>query len=474
MQAHPVRVTSRITVIACSLVSLLPLLICWPQFSRLFFFDDDWEIARWSGQAWVESLARRTVSRRGHIPPSSNCSGWAPFRLTGGSYFGLILLLWGTHIVICVLLGWLLARFGLRPAAIAFALLSFGLAWTNLETLTWAMQWNSQLALVFFLAAWHFLLGTHTLDRRAAACLLCLLASGLCSSRGIVLRGGAGGLRLGKGRRQGTAAADRLVPGVKRTVCRGDVAAGSPPCRSAWRSPALRLRLSALESAVPAAGRRCGNFSASPRPWPAAHSRRRSFSGLSGRPNRPLDRCCGLWSPSISWSLRHLAIAAGQRAFPPPQARVTNTFRCCASARWRASWSPGSGAECRSGFCCYAPLRWRYLGNGMPSSGRLARRQVARRRGTHRSHGPLRSVKAHRGPCPGVDTALRSSLTSFAYRAPSPPWWRDRSEIAPETTSSLCVVFGNISPPSPVLRSERVIHHSHEHISSAKASSGIH
>ena len=185
MQAHPVRVTSRITVIACSLVSLLPLLICWPQFSRLFFFDDDWEMLDGAAKLGLNRWLAEPFLGEG-IFPLFKLLWMGAIRLTGGSYFGLILLLWGTHIVICVLLGWLLARFGLRPAAIAFALLSFGLAWTNLETLTWAMQWNSQLALVFFLAAWHFLLGTHTLDRRAAACLLCLLASGLCSSRGIV------------------------------------------------------------------------------------------------------------------------------------------------------------------------------------------------------------------------------------------------------------------------------------------------
>jgi hypothetical protein len=37
-------------------------------------------------------------------------------------------------------------------AAIAFALVAFGLSWTNLETLGWSMQWSSQLAIVFFLA----------------------------------------------------------------------------------------------------------------------------------------------------------------------------------------------------------------------------------------------------------------------------------------------------------------------------------
>lgn len=51
----------------------------------------------------------------------------------------MILLLWITHVVVCLLFGCLLARFDLPPAAIAFALLTFGLSWTNLETLGWAM-----------------------------------------------------------------------------------------------------------------------------------------------------------------------------------------------------------------------------------------------------------------------------------------------------------------------------------------------
>jgi hypothetical protein len=67
-------------------------------------------------------------------------------RLTEGSYFGMILLLWITHVAVYLLLGCLLARFDLPAAAIAFALLTFGLSWTRL-----AMRWNAQLAIVFFL-----------------------------------------------------------------------------------------------------------------------------------------------------------------------------------------------------------------------------------------------------------------------------------------------------------------------------------
>lgn len=184
MQESPARFT-RTTIAACSLVSLLPLLVCWPQFFRLFFYHDDWEM--------LDSAARLGLGRWLAEPflgeglfPLFKLLWIGAIHLTAGSYFGMILLLWITHVAICLLFGWLLARFDLPPAAIAFALLTFGLSWTNLETLGWAMQWNAQLAIVFFLAAWHFLLGTRTLDRHAVACFLCLLASGLCSSRGII------------------------------------------------------------------------------------------------------------------------------------------------------------------------------------------------------------------------------------------------------------------------------------------------
>ncbi len=111
---------------------------------------------------------------------------WSALRLTGGSYLGLIVILWITHAAICLLFGWLLARFGMAPAAIGFALLTLGLAWTNIETLGWFMQWNALLSILFFLAAWHFLIKGAPSRGNLAGCFGCLLAAALCSSRGIV------------------------------------------------------------------------------------------------------------------------------------------------------------------------------------------------------------------------------------------------------------------------------------------------
>lgn len=184
MHAAPTRVT-RITIVASSLASLIPLIACWPQFARLFFFHDDWVMLDGANRLGLARWLVEPFLGEG-LFPLFKLLYLGAVHLTGGSYFGLLLLLWLTHAVICLLFGWLLARFDLPPAAIAFALLTFGLSWTNLETLDWVMQWNAQLAIVFFLAAWHFLLGTRKPGGNAAACFLCLLASALCSSRGII------------------------------------------------------------------------------------------------------------------------------------------------------------------------------------------------------------------------------------------------------------------------------------------------
>jgi len=184
MRATLTRLT-RTAIVAGSIASLLPLFVCWPLFHRLFFYGDDWEMLDGASRLALGRWLAEPFLGEG-IFPLFKLLWLGAGRLTGGSHFGMILLLWTTHLAICLLFGWLLARFELPAAAIAFALLTFGLSWTNLETLVSPMQWNAQLAIVFFLAAWHFVLGTRKLDGRAAACFLCLLISGLCSTRGIV------------------------------------------------------------------------------------------------------------------------------------------------------------------------------------------------------------------------------------------------------------------------------------------------
>jgi hypothetical protein len=184
MQAPPAG-SARTAIFAGSIASVLPLIACWAQFRSLFFFDDDWELLDGAARLGLGRWLVEPFAGEGFFPLFKLL--WlGAVRLTGGSYFGMVLLLWVTHVAICLLFGWLLARFGLAPAAILFALLTFGLSWTNLETLGWSMQWCPQLAIVWFLAAWHFLLGNPKPGRGDVACLLCLFASALCSTRGVI------------------------------------------------------------------------------------------------------------------------------------------------------------------------------------------------------------------------------------------------------------------------------------------------
>jgi hypothetical protein len=174
-----------LVIAACSAISLFPLLVCAASFRRLFFFHDDWFLLDGAARLGLFPWLAEPFLGEG-VFPLFKLLWLGEVRLAGGDYFLLILLLWVTHAGICLLYGSLLKRFGLPLPAIAFALLIFGLASTNIETLGWSMQWNAQLAIVFFLAAWHLLPGKFKLGARSAACFLCVLASGLCSTRGIL------------------------------------------------------------------------------------------------------------------------------------------------------------------------------------------------------------------------------------------------------------------------------------------------
>ena len=117
----------------------------------------------------------------------------AALHAAGGGYMGMIVLLWLTHFAIALSFGYLLLRMETPPLAASFAVLMFGLTWTNQETLMWSMQWSAQLALLFFFAAWWLLILILETPAPASGltCLytLSVLASGLCSSRNMT--GGA-------------------------------------------------------------------------------------------------------------------------------------------------------------------------------------------------------------------------------------------------------------------------------------------
>ena len=181
--------SARNLTLAAALFSMLPLLIYWREFQLLFFFHDDWELLdgystntlpRWLAQVFLGE----------GILPLFKLLWISAIQSLGGSYLAMIVLLWLTHFLIALLFGRILYRLRLPAEAAGFSVLMFGLAWTNIETLVWSMQWSAQLGILFLLAAWHLLLcileenGGEPI--RTAGYALCLLASGLCSTRGIV------------------------------------------------------------------------------------------------------------------------------------------------------------------------------------------------------------------------------------------------------------------------------------------------
>jgi len=137
--------------------SVLPLLVFSHSFRQLYFFHDDWELLDGAFRSSLMSWAFEPFLGESVIPVFKLL--WiGAVRAFGGSYFALICLLWATHLAISMLFAWLLARFDAPLPAIVIAVLTFGMSWTNIETLGWSMQWGSQLALLFFLIAWHALL----------------------------------------------------------------------------------------------------------------------------------------------------------------------------------------------------------------------------------------------------------------------------------------------------------------------------
>jgi len=183
-----------VIIAASALVSILPLFVYWRQFGKLFFFHDDFLLLHeLAGSTLFRWIVHPFVGES--IVPLFKFFWINAIWRFGGSYMALVVLQWLTHLLICLAFGWLLIRLRVPAVAAGFAVLTFGLASSNLETLAWSMQWGSQLNMLFFLLAWHALVTI--LERRAglgwyAWYVFCLFSSMLCSSRGIVC-----GLMLG-------------------------------------------------------------------------------------------------------------------------------------------------------------------------------------------------------------------------------------------------------------------------------------
>jgi hypothetical protein len=171
-------------VVLAAFVSMLPLAVWWRQFRRLFFFGDDWQLLLDASTHTLTAWLLQPYSGEG-ILPLYKLIWIAAVKFTGGSYLTILALQWLTHFIILLLFGRLLLRLGFGAPASATAVATLGLAWSNMETLAWAMQWSALLAVLFLLIAWHLLLGILGGRRWLVYYVLCLLASGLVSTRGI-------------------------------------------------------------------------------------------------------------------------------------------------------------------------------------------------------------------------------------------------------------------------------------------------
>ncbi len=183
-----------VPIAGSAVLCIFPLFVCWRQFSMLFFFHDDFMMLyELAGSTLFRWILHPFVGES--IIPLFKFLWIAAIWLFGGSYMALIVLQWLTHLAICVAFGWLMIRLRMPALAAAFAVLTFGLPSSNIESLAWSMQWGAQLDILFLLLAWHALL---TILERPTGVgwhvwyVFCICASSLSSSRGVVT-----GLTLG-------------------------------------------------------------------------------------------------------------------------------------------------------------------------------------------------------------------------------------------------------------------------------------
>ena len=186
----PANTSSRIEWLAPAVVSLVcvsPFLVFWNRFETFYWIHDDWDmiselqslgLVRWMQQPFGENFV-----------PLFKAFWAGAIPLLDGSYFGMLCLLWITHVAILLLFAVLLRRFGLSWPAQSLAVLTLGMPWSNIEALVWATQWSSLLATFFLLLAWLLLLaaesGKHSTWLSVLAALSAL-ASASCFPRGVL------------------------------------------------------------------------------------------------------------------------------------------------------------------------------------------------------------------------------------------------------------------------------------------------
>ena len=177
-----------------SILSLLPFFLNVATLKELLWFGDAWDLLNQLQKqgllVWVFSCFAE------NFVPVFKLLWIGSIKMVGGSYFTMLSIVWATHAVIVFLYGLLLARVKIGLPGLISAILLFGISWTNIETLTWSVQWSSSLSVLFFLVAFHLLMSILKKPQfdlmQFMTYILFLLCSLLSFSRGII-----GGVVLG-------------------------------------------------------------------------------------------------------------------------------------------------------------------------------------------------------------------------------------------------------------------------------------
>lgn len=178
----------RALVLLAVLAPLLGFIFLYPQLKLLFWFGDELhllsEIRHEGYWKWVTSNFAENF-----VPLFKLLWGGGVF-VFGGSYFAMVLTVWITHAVNAALIASLLHQMRVPALGIAFGVITFSLSHSTHESLGWTVQWSAVLANTFLLAALNILasaMRSTITPTRAALCIVSVVASSMCFSRGILV-----------------------------------------------------------------------------------------------------------------------------------------------------------------------------------------------------------------------------------------------------------------------------------------------
>lgn len=181
--------------IAC----LLPFLLGQFYFQRLFWFGDELHLL---SQIRNEGFWHWTISTfaENFVPLFKLLWGGSVY-LFNGSYLAMLGLVWFTHAITVVFFLRLLLRSGIPTRLAVFTALLLGLSWTNIDTLTWTVQWSAILSITFMLLAINELLKVtsnagSTESFSVLRYSLWVIAGTLSFSKGIIVCGALAALIL--------------------------------------------------------------------------------------------------------------------------------------------------------------------------------------------------------------------------------------------------------------------------------------